>query len=208
MLGYLNEAFIGPAAGFMYALLAVMAFGMATALERALVLFVRERVDLAALTGRLEAAVAAGRLTAPGQSSLERVVAAGLAWTEPELAWEAMTGASIAAEQRIRRRISYLATIASIATMLGLFGTVYGLILAFGGLGDVAAAERAARLSEGSSTAMATTAFGLLVAIPAMGLHAWLDAAARSRLAEIEQAASRVMLLLRARAMKVDGRGR
>ncbi len=208
MLGYLNEAFSGPAAGFMYALLAVMAFGMATAIERAVVLFVRERVALAALTGRLEAAVAAGRLTAPGQSSLERVVAAGLAWTEPELAWEAMTGASIAAEQRIRRRISYLATIASIATMLGLFGTVYGLILAFGGLGDVAAAERAARLSEGSSTAMATTAFGLLVAIPAMGLHAWLDAAARSRLAEIEQAASRVMLLLRARAMKVDGHGR
>lgn len=212
MLGYLNEAFIGPAAGFMYALLAVMAFGMATALERAVVLFMRERVDLAALTGRLEAAVAAGRLSAEapgvGQSSLERVVAAGLAWTEPELAWEAMTGASIAAEQRIRQRISYLATIASIATMLGLFGTVYGLILAFGGLGDVAATERAARLSEGSSTAMATTAFGLLVAIPAMGLHAWLDAAARSRLAEIEQAASRVMLLLRARAMKVDGRGR
>ena len=40
-----------------------------------------------------------------------------------------------------------MGTIASIATMLGLFGTVYGLILAFGALGDVAAAERAAQLA-------------------------------------------------------------
>ena len=81
--------------------------------------------------------------------------------------------------------------------MIGLFGTVYGLILAFGSMGDVAAAERAARLSEGSSTAMASTAFGLLVAIPALAAHAALDAWARDQLADIERAATRLALSLR-----------
>jgi biopolymer transport protein ExbB len=88
--------------------------------------------------------------------------------------------------------------VASIATMVGLFGTVYGLILAFGAMGDVAAAERAAQLSEGSATAMASTAFGLLVAIPALGAHAVAEATAKEMLAQIERVATRVALALRA----------
>ena len=75
-------------------------------------------------------------------------------------------------EGKVRARVDYLATIGNISTMLGLLGTVYGLILAFSGLGDASAAERTARLSEGIATAMATTAWGLLVGIPALGFHA------------------------------------
>lgn len=201
MLAYLLTAFSGPAGAFMYALLAVMAFAIAVAIERALTLW-RTRCDADALLARVEPAVAAG--TAPaltwGDTPMEQVVAAGARYTDPELAWEAMTAASISAEQRIRRRVGYLSTVASVATMIGLFGTVYGLILAFGALGDVAAAQRAAALSEGSSTAMASTAFGLLVAIPALAVHAFLDATARDRLADIERAATRLVLALKARS--------
>ncbi|HNC97654.1 MAG TPA: MotA/TolQ/ExbB proton channel family protein, partial [Myxococcota bacterium] len=129
----------------------------------------------------------------------EKVLKAGLRWPDAELAWEAMTEASIAAEQSLRQRVAYLSTVASIATMIGLFGTVYGLIMSFAALGDVAATERAARLSEGSSTAMASTAFGLLVAIPALAAHAFAEATVRERLSAIEGLASRLILLLKAR---------
>lgn len=198
MIGYLVDAFSGPAGAFMYALLAVLAFAIAVVIERSLT-FYRDQVDAELLLKRLEAAVTGSEKPAWGNSPAERVLQEGLRWTEADLAWEAMSGEAVLAEQQIRRRVGYLATVASIATMLGLFGTVYGLILAFGALGDVAAAERAARLSEGSSTAMATTAFGLLVAIPALAAHAVLEATVRDRLATIERLSSRLVLLLKAR---------
>lgn len=200
MLTYLLDAFSGPAGVFMYALLAVMAFAIAVTIERTIVLL-KARCEPNAVIARVDAAVKAGtqRAVALGTSPLESVVSAGLAWEDPDLAWEAMASASIEAEQRLRRRVTYLSTVASIATMIGLFGTVYGLILAFGALGDVAAAQRAARLSEGSSTAMASTAFGLLVAIPALAAHAAVDATARERLADIERVATRLVLALKAR---------
>lgn len=207
MLTYLLHAFSGPAGAFMYALLAVMAFAITVIVERAWVLH-GARCDGGAVIERARVALAAGK-DAPdvarsilGATPLERVVATGLAWTDPELAWDAMAGAAIDAERVIRRRIAYLSTVASVSTMIGLFGTVYGLILAFGALGDVAAAERAARLSEGSSTAMAATAMGLLVAIPALAAHAFLDARARELLADIERAAGEVVLTLKVRARR------
>ena len=197
MLAYLVAAFSGPAAAFMYALLGVMAFAIAVVVDRALA-YTRYRCDSDALLARIEPAARAGTDVALGDTPMENVVRAGLAWRDPELAWEAMAAASVEAEILIRRRVNYLSTVASIATMLGLFGTVYGLILAFGALGDIAAAERAARLSEGSSTAMATTAFGLLVAIPALAAHAIADANAREMLSQIERVASRLVLALKA----------
>jgi biopolymer transport protein ExbB len=199
MLTYLMTAFSGSAAIFMYSLLAVMAFALAVVIERTLSLF-RYQCDPEAMILKVEAAVKSGGTASVklGATPMEEVVRAGLAYRDPDLAWEAMSAASVAAELKVRRRIPYLSAVASIATMIGLFGTVYGLILAFGALGDVAAAERAAQLSEGSSTAMATTAFGLLVAIPALAAHAVADANARELLGNIERVATRLILSLKA----------
>src|SRR5204862_7524440 len=129
----------GPAAGFMYALLAVLSFSIAVGIERT-VSRLRYRCDPAVVLAKVEAAVRGGGDATLGTTPMEDVVRAGLAYRDPELAWDAMTAAAIEAELRIRRRIPYLSTVASVATMIGLFGTVYGLILAFGSLGDVAAA--------------------------------------------------------------------
>ena len=187
MLAYLLDAFAGPAAAFMYALLMVMAIAIAVVIER-MMFFIKTQQHGEVVLRQFKKGT-------PGNSTpMERVAQAALPYKDPDLAFEAMTAASIEAEQQIRTRVAYLGTIASIATMLGLFGTVYGLILAFGALGDVAAAERAAQLSEGSSTAMATTAFGLLVAIPAMAAHAALEAVVRDRLAKLEVLATRIIL--------------
>lgn len=189
MIAYLLHAFSGPAGLFMYMLLAVAAFAIGVTVDRVMQV-ARFRVNSEDVLQRV-----AGK-QALGSTPLEAVIAAGAAQPDYEHAWDAMTAESIRAEQLIRRRIPYLSTVASLATMIGLFGTVYGLILAFGSMGDLAAAERAAHLSEGSSTAMASTAFGLLVAIPAMAAHAALDAWARDQLAEIERTATRFALQL------------
>lgn len=200
MLTYLLQSFEGPSGPFMYALLAVLAFALAVLIERVYTLWAA-RADADALLSRCEKAIEAGDATtlSLGTTPIERVAQAGLRWSDPELSWEAMAAESVRAEQVVRRRVSYLSTVASVATMIGLFGTVYGLILAFGALGDVAASERAARLSEGSSTAMASTAMGLLVAIPALAAHALVDARARELLADIERVAGRIALAWKAR---------
>ena len=67
---------------------------------------------------------------------------------------------------RIEKRTPYLATFANIATLLGLLGTIIGLIAAFSAVANADPSEKAALLSESISIAMNTTAFGLMVAIP------------------------------------------
>lgn len=197
MIRYLLDAFAGPAALFMYALLAVLAFALAVMVERAL-FFLQNRPNAGEVLAACKRQLSEGTKAALGTSPLEQVLSANLSMSNADLGADAMQAAAVEAEESVRQRISYLAAVASIATMLGLTGTVYGLILAFGALGNVAAAERAARLSEGSSTAMATTAFGLFVAIPALGAHAIFEAQARSMLAAIEAAAGRLHVFRKA----------
>ncbi|MCB9759635.1 MAG: MotA/TolQ/ExbB proton channel family protein [Alphaproteobacteria bacterium] len=197
MLDYFVAAFAGPGAGFMYAITALLAYAVSVAIERAFVLGVASRVDDAGVRQRLEQGDVAGAAELAGSTPMGTVLAAGAAEDDVALAWEAMSAAAIDAEAALRRRVQHLAAVSNLATMLGLLGTVYGLILAFSALGDASAGERAVRLSEGISTAMATTAYGLLVGIPALGLHAWLDGVAGARLARIEAAAGRLALALR-----------
>ena len=71
----------------------------------------------------------------------------------------------------VERRTPYLATFANIATLLGLLGTIIGLIAAFTAVANADPAEKATLLSQSISIAMNTTAFGLMVAIPLLLIH-------------------------------------
>lgn len=197
MIPYLLEAFTGPGAAFMWTITAVAAFGLAVLVERCWSLLGRNRVDGAAVQQALVAGEPERAAQLAGRSQLATVLRAGLEADQPEAAWDRMGAAAIEAEEALQGRVGYLATIGNVATMLGLLGTVYGLILAFGALGDTSAGERAVRLSEGISTAMATTAYGLLVGIPALAAHAWLEARARAAMAVIEASAGRLVAHLR-----------
>jgi biopolymer transport protein ExbB/TolQ len=76
---------------------------------------------------------------------------------------------------RLERRTHYLATFANIATLLGLLGTIIGLINAFTAVASANPAEKADLLSASISVAMNTTAFGLMVAIPLLLMHTVLQ---------------------------------
>ena len=76
---------------------------------------------------------------------------------------------------QLEKRTHYLATFANIATLLGLLGTIIGLIRAFTAVSGANPAEKADLLSASISVAMNTTAFGLIVAIPLLLMHAVLQ---------------------------------
>ena len=130
--------------------------------------------------GDLSRAVAACR-EAP--SFLAAVLWHGLAesasgWSEVEKAME-----DAAAEQaaRLYRRIEYLSVIGNLAPMVGLLGTVTGMLLAFKEVADTEGNAGAAQLADGIYQALVTTVAGLMIAIPALGMFALL----RSRLDQL-----------------------
>jgi len=85
-----------------------------------------------------------------------------------------------------RRGLRLLATCAAAAPLIGLLGTVWGLVSVFGSIDADAAAADA--MSHGLRVALLTTEVGLACAIPALGAHAWLSRALTRRLAAIEAA--------------------
>jgi biopolymer transport protein ExbB len=96
--------------------------------------------------------------------------------SEAESGWSAVEKAleDAAAEQtaRLMRRVEYLAVIGNIAPMLGLLGTVVGLLFAFQQVASTQGVARAADLADGIYHALVSTVGGLIVAIPAMALYA------------------------------------
>lgn len=117
-----------------------------------------------------------------GQKSrapIARVIAAGVARMTQSPRRDdielAMEEGILEAMPRLERRTPYLATLANIATLLGLLGTIIGLIAAFESVANADPTEKASQLSSSISIAMNTTAFGLIAAIPLLFLHAILQ---------------------------------
>lgn len=87
----------------------------------------------------------------------------------------AMEEGVMEAVPRLERRTGYLATLANIATLLGLLGTIAGLSAAFDAVASADAAEKAAMLSSSIAVAMNATAFGLFTAIPLLLSHSMIQ---------------------------------
>jgi biopolymer transport protein ExbB len=88
----------------------------------------------------------------------------------------AMEEALMEVMPRLERRTPFIFVFANVATLLGLLGTIIGLIQGFTAGANVNPAEKANLLSTSISVAMNTTAFGLMCAIPLLLIHAWLQA--------------------------------
>jgi biopolymer transport protein ExbB len=105
------------------------------------------------------------------------------------------------ATQAIQRRTSFLATIANVATLLGLFGTIAGLIHSFEAVGHADPQQKSALLAAGISQAMNATMLGLGVAIPCMIAFSFLVQRQNLLAGEIEQTAVRALDLMQRRAL-------
>jgi len=101
---------------------------------------------------------------------------------------------------RLERRTHYLATFANIATLMGLLGTVMGLIEAFTAVANANPSEKASMLSSSISVAMNATAFGLVVAIPLLLVHSVLTSKTTRIVDSLEMAAVKFLNSLTERA--------
>ncbi len=132
---------------------------------------------------------------------LSHVLLAGMA--ELEAGWSEVVKAveDALAEQsaRLLRKVEYLSVIGNLAPMLGLLGTVVGMILAFRTVAETQGAARAADLAEAIYLALVTTVEGLIVAIPALALYAYFRNRTDEVTAEAASVAQHVLLPLKRR---------
>ena len=96
----------------------------------------------------------------------------------------------------LNNRVIYLADIGMIAPLLGLLGTVFGIIHSFGALGADIGSARYVALSRGISEALVNTAAGLAIGIPAMVFYAFFRGRAQKLISELEAASTHVLALL------------
>ena len=96
----------------------------------------------------------------------------------------------------LNNRVTYLADIGMIAPMLGLLGTVIGIIRSFGALGADLGSARYVQLSKGISEALINTSAGLAIGIPAMIFYAFFRGRAQKLISELESGVTHVLALL------------
>jgi biopolymer transport protein ExbB len=96
----------------------------------------------------------------------------------------------------LMNRVTYLADIGMIAPMLGLLGTVFGIIRSFGALGSDLGTARYVLLSRGISEALVNTAAGLAIGIPAMMFYAFFRGRAQRLISDLESGVTHVLALL------------
>ncbi len=121
----------------------------------------------------------------------------------------AMDEAALSEIPKINKWVGFLAMFANLAMLCGLFGTIVGLIKAFGAVGgeSVDPSQKARILAEGISEAMNCTAFGLLSAIVALMGFAFLNNKTQSMEDAINEASVRVLNLVVANRQKVNLQG-
>lgn len=97
---------------------------------------------------------------------------------------------------RYTKRLHYLSMLANVATLMGLLGTIHGLILSFQAVAAADPAQKQALLAHGISVSMYTTALGLAVAIPAMVFFSFLTARQNQLVEELSEKCSKLTELL------------
>jgi biopolymer transport protein ExbB len=199
---------------WMIAIAITFAVAIAFAIERFVRLFLQYNVDGASFMFEVQKYILANDIdgairlcNGAGRAALPRILKAGLqrASRDEQQIQNAVDAASLEVIPKLERRLPYLALIANIATLLGLLGTITGLISAFRAIALADPAQRQAMLSAGISEAMNATAFGLVTAIFAMVTHAVLTSKANKILEEIDEFGVKLLDLLSARKYHSQG---
>lgn len=190
---------------FMYPIAVVLGIGFAISLERFFYLMNQMRVNrrdyekiLPLLKQQRQREIA--EVTRKSKSAMARIIADGMnrrssSRRRSDIEY-AMEEGLLEILPNIERRTPYLATFANIATLLGLLGTIIGLIAAFTAVANADPAEKATLLSQSISIAMNTTAFGLMVAIPLLLLHSVLQSKTAAIVESLEIAVVKFLNLM------------
>ena len=208
---YSIVSFFSTGGMFMYPILVVFAFGVAIAIERFVTLSmvtsknqaVWEKVQPLLDSGEFEEA---REVMHEDDSTISQVLNMGLSLQGAVRRREdieiAMEESMMEIVPRLEKRTPYVALASSIATLLGLLGTIMGLIQAFTAVANANPAEKADLLSASISVAMNTTAFGLMVAIPLLVVHAILTSKTGDIVDSLEMATVKALNVFSRRAKR------
>jgi biopolymer transport protein ExbB len=199
---YSMVAFFQKGGLFMYPILLVFAVGMAIAIERWIQLN-RVRNANQKVWNQLHPVLAKGefdkarKMANKNKSNMAQMLGMGLA---RQGAVRRRDDIEIAMEEsmmeiipQLEKRTPYVALLSNIATLLGLLGTIMGLIEAFTAVANANPAEKADLLSASISVAMNTTAFGLMSAIPLLLIHAKLTSTTGQIVDSLEMASVKTL---------------
>ena len=187
---------------FMYPILIVFAVGAAIAIERYVTLTMVtaknqsawNQVQPALMNGDFDKA---REMTSKDDSTISQLLSMGLARQGAVRRREdieiAMEESMMEIIPQLEKRTPYVALASSIATLLGLLGTIMGLIQAFTAVANANPAEKADLLSASISVAMNTTAFGLMSAIPLLLIHAKLTSTTGQIVDNLEMASVKAL---------------
>jgi biopolymer transport protein ExbB/TolQ len=175
--------FFREGGSWMYPILLVGIAGISVIVERILYISIKNRIDTVAFVNRILELIQRGNIANAVEfcrmspACLPRIVKAGLeeAGKRPKDIQQAFELASMVEIPKIEKRTHFLGMIANVATLLGLLGTIFGLIMSFQAVANAPAAQKAILLTAGISTALNTTALGLVIAIPCMIVHSYLQ---------------------------------
>lgn len=195
----------------MYPILLVFAVGFAISVERYVTLTI-ETSKNRAVWDKVQPLLANGdfdearEMTSKDQSTISQVLNMGLSLQGAVRRREdieiAMEESMMEIVPRLEKRTPYVALASSIATLLGLLGTIMGLIQAFTAVANANPAEKADLLSASISVAMNTTAFGLMVAIPLLVVHAVLSSKTGDIVDSLEMATVKALNVFSRRAVR------
>ena len=199
---YSIVAFFQKGGVFMYPILLVFAVGIAIAFERWIQLN-RVRSANHKIWNLLHPVLVKGdfdkvrQMVNKDKSSMARMLGMGLARQGAVRRREdieiAMEESMMEIIPQLEKRTPYVALLSNIATLLGLLGTIMGLIQAFTAVANANPAEKADLLSTSISVAMNTTAFGLMSAIPLLLFHAKLTSTTGQIVDSLEMASVKAL---------------
>ena len=204
---------------FMWPILVAAIFGLAISFERIYYILFRANINGTAFMAQVQKLIMANNIdravklcNAEPNAALPRVLKAGLVRanrSEAEIQ-HAVDEGVLEVFPQLNKRSSYLPMLANVATLTGLLGTIQGLILAFEAVAHASAETKSVLLAAGLSTAMFTTAAGLVVAIPVLVLHSIIASRTVKIMDEIDQYSLKTVNLLSARrsgTLKEEGAG-
>ena len=178
-----------PAFLFMYVIAFFGAAALAIAIERFYYIMIRSNINSDKFMAEIRKLVAGGNMDRAialcdkgKQKALPFVVLRGLkrAIESEALDFRAIQNAvdegTLEVIPKLQERTNYLSMFANVATLTGLMGTIFGLIIAFDAVGGegIPEADKTRFLAAGISAAMNTTIFGLMVAIPSLIVYTFL----------------------------------
>ena len=194
------SAFFKEGGLVMYAILAIAVGALGIAVERFIVIMGTARFDGKKLTADVLSYVQRGDLTsarnvarmsnAPAAQVLQSVLA--VQDMDESKMQSAADDAAALAMPPLTRRLMHLNILANIATLVGLLGTISGLITAFSAVGAADPSQRSAFLAGGISMALNATAFGLIIAIPTLLTQGFLSGVVESIAESVDEAGIRI----------------